>query len=260
MSANFQLSHRQLGPKVEYYAEWCLRTKVLLRSESCIEAILAENVNEKKDCQAVSIIVRHLSSYALQIIGDKSKAYDIWNALKAAYEDKSPANQLHLFDKLIKLKMGETNDVMAHFSAFDQIIAELKLAGVVAANDEQFLCAILLRSMSTKFTPAVIAISMNNVEELKVEKIKNKLRNHSLTLEPDIPSNVMFLHEHVKTDDREEGAKELSKTTKGFNIAILRIIDFKEIEMFPKDGSPPEIQNSALGARKSAMYTPNADF
>lgn len=76
----------------------------------------------------------------------------------------------------------DKNDILNYFTKFDQIINELQVSEVIAVEDEQFLVAILLRSMNSKFQNTVIAIAMSTKNVLKLEMVKTNLRNHSLTV------------------------------------------------------------------------------
>ena len=193
-SSNLNLSFAPLDYRVEYYSDWSVRMKVLLRSLDCVEvlndedptvirSLTAKQIQEKsqKDAKAMEAIFRHLSAYALNIVRDKRNAKEVWIALKTTYEDRSPANQLHLFDKLLQLKMN-SEDILVHFTTFDKIINELRCSGALAINDEQFLSCILLRSMNAEYKHAVTAIAMTSKDNLKIENVKANLRTYSLSL------------------------------------------------------------------------------
>ncbi|XP_065209228.1 uncharacterized protein LOC135837772 [Planococcus citri] len=196
MSVNpsVSLSFLPLGNVVEYYADWSIRMMCLLRSLNCADCLEEEEESshqptpkqiaekKQKDAKAMEAVYRHLSAYALNIIREKKTVKEVWSALKHAYEDKSPANQLHLFDKLLQLKMAENEDVMLHFAKFDSIINELRCSGAQAINDEQFLCCVLLRSMNINYKQAVTAIAMTSKDDLQIETVKANLRTYSLTL------------------------------------------------------------------------------
>ena len=182
-------SYEALGQKSEYFSEWAIRTKARLRSEKCLEALkkgfdLSETENVEKDARAVNIIFGHLTAYALNLVKEEETAAEVRNSLEEKYRDTSPANQLHLFNKLLNLKLKKINSISEHFSEFDGIVSELRLAGITAVDDEQFLCATLLKSLDIpEYQQAVIALQMSSSrEDLKIEKIKNKLRSHSLLI------------------------------------------------------------------------------
>jgi hypothetical protein len=169
------LTYEALGQKSEYFTEWSIRTRVLLRSENCAEAITETfdaSKNQETDAKAVNLIVKHLSAYALNLVKHEEKAQDIWRTLKEKYEDSSPANQLHLFNKLLNLKLNKDKNITNHFDEFDRIVAELRLAGITAVDDEQFLCATLLKSVEVpEYQQAVIALQMSSTKsDLKLEK------------------------------------------------------------------------------------------
>lgn len=83
----------------------------------------------------------------------------------------------------LQLKMNSEDDVLVHFTKFDQIINELRCSGAQAVNDEQFLCCILLKSMNKEFKQAVTAIAMTSKDDLKIEIVKSNLRTYSLGFE-----------------------------------------------------------------------------
>lgn len=193
MASSVQSDFAKLDRQTEYYVEWQFRASAFLNSKnvlgalSTVKPLEADPAFEKwceNDAIAMESIIRHLSPYALDIVKDQVTAKGTWEALRDAYTDKSPANQLHLFDRLLKLKQAETDDISLHFAKFDGIVAELRGAGVVAVADEQFLVAALLRSMRAKFSPAITAIAMQSKAYMKLDNIKNNLRNFSQFLPP----------------------------------------------------------------------------
>lgn len=139
------------------------------------DATVASTVEKVLDAKAMEAIFRHLTPYALNLVRDATRAKEAWAILKRHYENKSPANQLHLFDKLLKLKMETRDDIVAHFSKYDSIINELWASGVTAINDKQFLSAVLLRSMGPEFATAVTAVAITAKENLQMETVKANL-------------------------------------------------------------------------------------
>lgn len=126
-SQQVHLVFAPLEHKIEYYSDGCVRMKVLLRSLGCqdlieTDAILTTAEQKVLDAKAMEAIFRHLAPYALNLVRNDSTAKQTWTTLKQHFEDKSPANQLHLFDKLLKLKMAAGDDIIMHFTKYDGII------------------------------------------------------------------------------------------------------------------------------------------
>lgn len=233
------LSLPPLDSKPEYYPDWCLRMKVILRSNDCLQALTTNRPEltnpdkpiedeeelyeallsefERRDSKAMELIFCHLSPYALNFVREAENAKQVWQILKSNYEDKSPANQLHLFDKLLRLKMTVKEDIMAHFAKFDAIINELRASGVTAINDEQFLVSVLLRSMCTDYSIAVTAIAMTAKEELKIETVKCKLRNHSLTIETTSEPSILLM-DSQRNDDSNRNKRFFRGCGRGFGL------------------------------------------
>ncbi len=94
-----------------------------------------------------------------------------------------------LLEAVLSLMFGsisfESAVIKEHFCKFVNIIAELRMVGVTAINDEQFLNAILLQSMPSKFGQAVVAITMSTKENLTAETVKlpSKPQSHTRRLE-----------------------------------------------------------------------------
>jgi hypothetical protein len=197
-----------LDSKSEYYAEWKFRMTTLLRAKGCFHAIEENppdptNIElssafQAADRKAMGLIVKYLSAYAINHVKNSASAKAMWVDLKSVYENRSAANQLHLLNRLLKLKMKGDDEIEHHYARLDNLVSELKLAGV-DIGDEQFLCAILLLSMPPTYAPAVTAITMSAKEDLIYENVKLKLKNHNLHLndaaaETTTSSSVMLVN------------------------------------------------------------------
>ena len=212
------LSLPPLDLKLEYFPDWCLQMRVILRSNDCLIAS-RDNHPDATDHQdeelydalfskyklrkskAMELVFRHLSLYAFNFVQEAESVKEVWQILKTNFEDKSAANQLHLFDKLLRLKMAAKEDITWHFAKFDGIINKRRASSVTAIDNKQFLVSILLCSMSSDYLIARTAIAMTAKEELKIESVKGKLQIHSLTIEPLSKPNLSALID-AKTNDQ----------------------------------------------------------
>lgn len=129
----------------------------------------------------MGLIVKHLAAYAINIVKNSASAKAMWTDLKASYENRTAANQIHLLNHLLRLRMKDDDKVENHFARLDNLIAELQLSGV-ELGDQQLLSAILLLSMPSSYGPAVTALTISAKEDLVYESVKMKLKNHNLQL------------------------------------------------------------------------------
>lgn len=181
--------------------------------------------------------------------------------LKKEYENKSLANQLHLFGQLMAFKLKD-DDIIKHFGTFDNIVNKLKSADVKASADEQCLSFILLRLMNDKY-----------YYELKIEKIKNNFRNHRLNLTESTQllqnlttrrsCSCKTMTNHSAKDENMEGnPKELiTDDTSQVNdtSSIHTLIEEEVIEATAVDDTESSValQHIAHGARNLVTYTRN---
>ena len=222
-----KLSFSALDSKTEYYAEWEFRMTTLLRAKGCFYVIEEDapmsdqndpaslsnwTKYQTDDRKAMGVMVKYLSAYAINIVKNSKSAKEMWCGLKSAYENRSAANQLHLLNRLLRLKMKPDDQIETHYTRLDNLIAELRLAGV-DISDEQLLSAILLLSMPITYAPAVTALTMSAKEDLLYETVKLKLKNHNLHLTDmvDQPSTstststVMFMNETGNPNHQKMG-------------------------------------------------------
>ena len=218
----------------DYYAEWAFRMLTLFRSKDCEVSVLhappepptAEDVDERTvsehhaklteynakmsaysiaDKKAMGLIVKHITVYAINVVKDATTAREMWAELKNAYENRTAANQTHLLDRLLRLKMSPNDKIEEHFARMDSVIAELKMAGV-ELGDEQLVSSILFLSMPNNYDPAVTALTMSAREDLTYEGVKVKLRNHSLNLNRGgTSSEVMIVSDVSKPANSGQG-------------------------------------------------------
>ena len=113
----------------------------------------------------------------------KDSAFNMWQALKQAYQNQSASNQANLLIRLLTSKMKEDKKLENHLANMETIIADLRTAGVRGMEDEQLLSIIFLMSLPLSYGSAVTAITMMAKEDLRMESVKIRLINHKINQE-----------------------------------------------------------------------------
>ena len=90
-------------------------------------------------------------------IKSKTRAKDVWDALKALFEGRSQMIVVDLRRKLQSMKCGEDDNVRVHFDQIADIREQLASMGTSIPDSEY--ASILLGSIPTSYEPATSAMS-----------------------------------------------------------------------------------------------------
>lgn len=190
-----------LDDKRECYSNWEFGVLQILNLKECIEAIKyprpkeqeamdddtlleAQAKHDSYNKKAQGILVQYLGSYALKIAKKHPEsAYDMWNALKQEYQNKSASDQTNFLTKLWTTKISENDKLENHLSTMENMVSDLTAAGVEGVADKRLISMIVLLSLPASYNWARTAITMMAKEELKLESVKNKLINHKISKE-----------------------------------------------------------------------------
>lgn len=227
-----------------YFANWSYRTKLLLCGENCFDLIETErptaneeggipddetlhNLQQRWDRHnsfAMNLIVRHITSNVIETVRECKSAKEMWDALHQAFQNQSPANQLHICWKLLATKMAEGANLALHFAALENTMSELCQTRMKAVEDNQFMCCILLMSLPPSFDNIVSAITVSSKENLKWNDLKLQLTTHILkkkvteaataagSVSTNNPAVLSFGNQNSPSDPK---FKKRKKTTKG---------------------------------------------
>lgn len=104
---------------------------------------------EDKDQDARAEIIVALEPDVVRMVKNFRTSSEIWSYLKETYDRKSTRKKAELFRKLLKLRMGENQNITEYLTQFDIIVSELR--ELIDDIDEDFLTVMLLDSLPSKY-------------------------------------------------------------------------------------------------------------
>ncbi|MCO5556542.1 hypothetical protein L7F22_010091 [Adiantum nelumboides] len=106
------------------------------------EGVYKDDQWEELDARARATICLHLGESIFFTILDKTTAFELWDSLCSAWNDKSASNKVFLMKKLMRLSMKEGSSVSSHLNEFnswlnfdDKIKAIFLLCSLLASWD-----------------------------------------------------------------------------------------------------------------------------
>ncbi|XP_073831640.1 uncharacterized protein [Musca autumnalis] len=152
--------------KGEGFDDWQFRVKIHLDSLNLMDVLTGDPPSEasaraefmKKDKRAKERI---------------ETAKDMWSSLQNTFAKKSVVNQLLLRKKLAKLRMNDSDSIVAHVLTFENLVRQLKLAG--ATMEDSDVLAQLFLTLPEKYDPLVTALQNMEGGKLDMNLVKERL-------------------------------------------------------------------------------------
>ena len=86
---------------------------------------MAQDAWEILNKKAVTYIKMGVSDDILLELKGLSYAFQVWEKLKASYENTTPVNQVHLMRKLMRMQLDDSENALEHLSAFTGVLSQL---------------------------------------------------------------------------------------------------------------------------------------
>lgn len=164
----------------ENYCDWSFAMKMLLRHEDLWLSIdgypesdtTTETVKNKKDQKALTKICLMIQPCCYPHVRQCENYIDVWDNLKAAYEDKGLNRRITLLRTLCNIRLE-------HFSKMEDYVNEFmtvtrKLSAISKPVDDELLGAMMLQGLQENYNPMVIAIEHSGAN-ITSDLIKSKL-------------------------------------------------------------------------------------
>lgn len=155
----------------------------------------------------------------------KQTAYDMWNHLKATYENKSVNRHIALIDQLFDIRLVNFSDMEQYVQKFTEIDTKLKSMG--KQIDDELLAVLMLRGLTEDYRPFRMAVENTATDKLKMETMKQKLLQEGYRMSTDMKvSAVAFAAKHKGNKSSLQSSGERSGTGSrkkaGFDINKVR--------------------------------------
>ncbi|MCO5563638.1 hypothetical protein L7F22_017285 [Adiantum nelumboides] len=119
------------------------------------EGVCKDDQWEELDARAKATICLHLGDSIfftiMDTIMDKTTAFEFWDSLCLAWDDKSASNKVFLMKKLMRLSMKEGSSVSSHLNEFNSLYSQLTSKGLNFDDEMKaiFILCSLLASWDT---------------------------------------------------------------------------------------------------------------
>lgn len=187
---------------MEDYNNWKFVMKMILMHEDLYECIMVDGCkDEKKQQKALAKICLSVGSSALQHVRKATSAYEAWNNLQKAYEDKGLCRRLGLLRSLFGVKLKDMDGMQGYISRITELAQQL--SDISSPLDDEFIAVVFLGGLTNDYDPLIMALENSNLK-LTSETVKAKL-----------------LQEQQRRDEKLETFSDLNalatkKTFKGF--------------------------------------------
>ena len=131
------------------------------------------NLNKK----AITYIKMAVSNEILVDLKGLASAYEVWEKLKATYENTTPVNQVHLMRKLVGMQLDESKSAAEHLSLFTGTLSQLQDSGLPAFDDK--LKAIFLL-MTLPDSWETLVVSLSNNPNLTFDGVRGSILNEEI--------------------------------------------------------------------------------
>lgn len=167
--------------KREDYGEWKFKIKMYLMHEKLWETICgypdgdqtSKETRTRNDQLALAKICMTLNGPAITHVRKCKSASEAWQALAAAYEDKSMGRRLSLERRLYRLELKDfDNNIEAYI---DAVLATAQdLSDIGKDIEDASLAAIILGGLTERYVPLIMTLENSNTP-ITTELVKGRL-------------------------------------------------------------------------------------
>ncbi|XP_059048935.1 uncharacterized protein LOC131844151 [Achroia grisella] len=131
-----------------------------------------DTVARRGDQKARTKICLLVENHCKVHVRKATSAFQTWNSLKTAYEDKGINNRCRLLSTLVCLKLNMFNSIIEYVTELMRVANQL--ADLGKEVDDELLAALMLQGLPDKYTLVRLALENANTE-LTSDYVKTKL-------------------------------------------------------------------------------------
>lgn len=156
------------------YNTWKFLMQMYLRHEDMFDCISSEDAckDEKKRQKALAKICLSVSVEVLPHVRNASSAFEAWNNLQRAYEDRGLSRRLGLLRSLFGLKLKEMESMEKYITRITELAQQLR--EIDSPLDDEFIAVIMLSGLTNDYDPLIMALENSNMK-LTSDLVKSKL-------------------------------------------------------------------------------------
>ena len=138
---------------------------------------MTENAWETLNKKAVTYIKMGVSDDILLELKGLRYAFEVWEKLRASYENTTPVNQVHLMRKLMHMQLDDSKNALEHLSAFTGVLSQLQDFGL-PPFDDKLKAIILLMTLPDSWETLVVSVSNN--PNLTFDGVRGSILNEEI--------------------------------------------------------------------------------
>lgn len=153
---------------------WKFLMKMYLMHEDMYDCVSSADAckDAKKQQKAFAKICLSVSAEVLPHVRNASSAFEAWNNLQKAYEDRGLSRRLGLLRSLFGLKLKETDSMEKYITKITELAQQLR--EIDSPLDDEFIAVIMLSGLTKDYDPLIMALENSNVQ-LTSDRVKSRL-------------------------------------------------------------------------------------
>ncbi|CAH2108772.1 unnamed protein product [Euphydryas editha] len=173
MSTNYIVNVPKLKGR-ENYTEWCFAAEnflILENMEHCIKSV-AGKIEAADDARTKAKLILTIDSSLYVHIKDVKTSLELWNKLKALFDDSGFTRRISLLRNLISIRLENCSSMTSYVTQL--VETGQKLSGTGFQISDEWIGCLLLAGLSEKYSPMIMAIEHSGIA-ITTDAIKSKL-------------------------------------------------------------------------------------
>lgn len=174
MSTNYLVNVPKLKGR-ENYPEWCFAAEnflILENMEHCIKPVTRKIIEAADDARTKAKLILTIDSSLYVHIKEVKTSLELWNKLKALFDDSGFTRRISLLRNLISIRLENCSSMTSYVTQL--VETGQKLSGTGFQISDEWIGCLLLAGLTEKYAPMIMAIEHSGIA-ITTDAIKSKL-------------------------------------------------------------------------------------
>lgn len=174
MSTNYLVNVPKLKGR-ENYTEWCFAAEnflILENMEHCIKPVAGKITEAADDARTKAKLILTIDSSLYVHIKDVKTSLELWNKLRALFDDSGFSRRISLLRNLISIRLENCSSMTSYVTQL--VETGQKLSGTGFQISDEWIGCLLLAGLTEKYSPMIMAIEHSGIA-ITTDAIKTKL-------------------------------------------------------------------------------------
>lgn len=193
------------------FAVWKIQMEALLQSKGLHEVLVvkktdvAQDVYDKKDMEAKSIILLALDAKYVKLVMTMGHTKDIWNRLQQVHEQKSACNRIALQKEFFDTNMSKNEKVAEYVGRVEYLASQLNDIGI--SIDESTVVGRIVSGLTKQYSSFVTSWMGTEVYRQTLSVLLPRLMAEEQMKSKFNPETSVALHSDAKPKHFGKGRK-----------------------------------------------------